>query len=95
MDLQLEHINLSSTVVGDQEPTTREVDARRERVALEFAKALPAGSKAKLDILYHGALTGNLAGYYRSHWVKEDGVTHSYALTQFEVRSRVSGVERY
>ena len=62
---------------------------KRGRATVKLAKALPAGSKAKLKIVYEGSLLSNMTGYYKSVW-DHDGKKDHYSLTQFEVIPAIS-----
>ena len=66
-------------------PSSASFDETQERIAYEFRHALPADSKAELEMVFGGKLTGSMVGYYKSAW-KHEGTTKYYALTQFEVR---------
>ena len=68
-----------------QIPSSASFDETQERIAYEFRHALPAGSKAELEMVFGGKLTGSMVGYYKSAW-EHEGTTKYYALTQFEVR---------
>lgn len=70
---------------SEQPPTGQSFDKDQERLTLQLATSLPAGSNAKLKIAFGGELTNSMAGYYKSSW-EHEGKTKYYALTQFEVR---------
>lgn len=63
---------------------SRTFDSAMERVTFVFAKAIPAGSTAQLQVGFRGELTSSMQGYYKSQW-EQDGKKEHYALTQFEV----------
>ncbi|KAI0713398.1 peptidase family M1-domain-containing protein [Earliella scabrosa] len=65
-----------------QNATAREFDETNERGTFSFAKALPAGSKARLSVAFKGELTGDMLGYYRSTGGPDGKI--KYTLTQFE-----------
>jgi aminopeptidase 2 len=67
----------------EQIPSACAFDTTAQRAAFSLPTALPAGSKAQFKIGFHGKLTGNMMGYYKSTW-EQDGKTKVYALTQFE-----------
>ena len=67
-----------------QTATAREFDETNERGIFSFAKALPAGSKARLSVAFKGELTGDMLGYYRSTGGPDGKI--KYTLTQFEVQ---------
>ncbi|TRM61760.1 peptidase family M1-domain-containing protein [Schizophyllum amplum] len=73
----------SEALKTEQTQSGQSFEESQERLTVSFPNALPAGSKALLTIPFHGPLTGNLMGYYKSTW-EDEGVKKSYALTQFE-----------
>jgi aminopeptidase 2 len=81
--LQQEQVNSSPTL-----------DASLERVTLNLAQALPAGSKAQLKIPFKAKLTGSMMGYYKSSW-DDGGKRKTYTLTQFEVGDVQSTISRH
>ncbi|EFP74548.2 Aminopeptidase 2 mitochondrial [Puccinia graminis f. sp. tritici] len=60
-----------------------ERDEKFERCTVSVGQKLPAGSEAKLGIVYKGVLEGSMMGYYRSTYEFE-GKKGFYGLTQFE-----------
>ncbi|OAV91168.1 hypothetical protein PTTG_04695 [Puccinia triticina 1-1 BBBD Race 1] len=60
-----------------------ERDEKFERCTVNIGQKLPAGSEAKLGIVYKGVLEGSMMGYYRSTYEFE-GKKGFYGLTQFE-----------
>jgi aminopeptidase 2 len=75
----------------EQIPSACAFDTTAQRAVFTLPNALPAGSKAKFKIGFHGKLTGNMMGYYKSIW-EQDGKTKAYALTQFEVSNVIDHV---
>lgn len=57
-------------------------DAQTTKVS--FDKTIPAGSKAKLTMVFTGILNDNMAGFYRSSFKDENGNTTYMATTQME-----------
>ena len=43
-----------------------------------------ASAKPRCNLRFHGRLTDDLVGFYRSTYTAEDGTTHTLATTQFE-----------
>lgn len=83
-DLTLGNITLHSDALQtSQTESSRSFEQEQERMHVHFATALPAGSKAQLQIAFDGKLTGSMMGYYHSTY-EVDGKTKYYALTQFE-----------
>jgi Peptidase M1 N-terminal domain len=74
----------SDALKTEQEQSSCTFDSETERATFAFPTKLPAGSKAQLQVGFHGKLTGSLVGYYKSLW-EHEGKTKYYALTQFEV----------
>jgi puromycin-sensitive aminopeptidase len=64
-------------------PGKVELDAKKERAALRFDKALEAGEWT-LHIVFSGILNDKLHGFYRSQYEDPSGKTHTVATTQFE-----------
>jgi aminopeptidase 2 len=60
-----------------------ERDEKFERCTVTVGQKLPAGSEAKLGIVYKGVLEGSMMGYYRSTY-EFKGKKGFYGLTQFE-----------
>ncbi len=58
-------------------------DETYETVAFAFHETLPVG-QATIEIAFTGAINDQLAGFYRSTYTDEAGVTHTIATTQFE-----------
>jgi aminopeptidase 2 len=84
--LELENASICSDTLGQAGVhPPHSIDTVSERATFRLPSALPAGSKAQLQIGFNGKLTGSMMGYYRSSWEYE-GKTKYYALTQFEVR---------
>ncbi|KIP12371.1 hypothetical protein PHLGIDRAFT_32955 [Phlebiopsis gigantea 11061_1 CR5-6] len=87
--LELVQIRLTSaplTQTFAQNSTSLKLYDDQERVVLELAQTIPAGSRLKLRIDFSGDLTGSMMGYYRSRF-EQDGKEAYYALTQFQPTS--------
>ncbi|KAJ6455781.1 leucyl aminopeptidase [Mycena sanguinolenta] len=65
---------------SQQSQSGQTVDENLQRVTFSFPDALPAGSKAQLQVAFNGPLRSSMTGYYVATW---EGTKH-YALTQFE-----------
>jgi len=77
----------SASVIGpdgrEQPATSIHLDEATERLTLEFAAPLPAGS-ATLVTAFTGTLNDKLHGFYRSTFTDTDGNDQVIATTQFE-----------
>jgi aminopeptidase 2 len=93
VDLKLSDVSIYSFASKThQVQAARTFDTTMGRATVHFPTALPAGSKAQLQIGFEGDLTSNMQGYYKSGW-EHEGKTKYYALTQFEVSS--SSIDLY
>ncbi|KAJ7273515.1 ERAP1-like C-terminal domain-containing protein [Mycena haematopus] len=82
---RLSKLPLPSSIFSDfsqsvQLQSGRTVDENMQRVTFLFPNALPAGSKAQLQVAFNGLLKSSMTGYYVATWEE----TKHYALTQFE-----------
>lgn len=85
-DLELSDASLYSEALQTQQvQSARTFDTKMQRASIHFPTALPADSKAQLQVGFTGKLTDSMQGYYKSGW-EVDGKIKFYALTQFEVR---------
>lgn len=66
------------------EPVTTTFNKDDTTVTFEFKDEFKKGSKAVLDIEYVGLLNDKLAGFYRSKYTDDNGVTKYLATTQME-----------
>lgn len=93
-------LNLSNVSVSSdgfkttQAPVAQTFEDKSERAILDFSSPFAKHSKVQLKIDFNADLTGNMMGYYYSTWEK-DGKKQYYALTQFEVKARVSDFTRH
>ena len=90
MDLILGEASISSTALKSQGEFKALVtsDKKPDWASIEIPEILPAGSKAQLRLNFEGKLAMNMCGYYRSS-LGNSGNSEFYALTQFEVCSRL------
>ncbi|KAK7039363.1 aminopeptidase 1 [Favolaschia claudopus] len=85
-DLKLREASIHCTDLGANEvqsAVTITADEELCRATLNFANALPSGSKAQAKISYTAPLRATMNGYYKSAWQRE-GKTEYYALTHFQ-----------
>ncbi|KAI0637348.1 leucyl aminopeptidase [Trametes polyzona] len=83
-NLQLGDVSLKSggSLENVQTASGQEFDPVNERAVFSFAKALSAGTSARLSATFKGDLTGDMLGYYYSTGGKDGEL--KYTLTQFE-----------
>lgn len=84
MDLELNHVAIVPAASKIQILSALTFDKKMGRASVNLHTALPAGSKAQLQVGFQGQLTSSMQGYYKSGW-EHEGKTKYYALTQFEV----------
>jgi len=59
-------------------------DEELEMAFLRFPEEIPVSDSLQVHITYHGTIQEEMAGFYRSVYVDEDGQEHRLAATQFE-----------
>jgi hypothetical protein len=55
----------SNALSGLQELTVSTFDKTQERSTFQLSRNIPAGSKAKLHIIFSGEITGSMMGHYK------------------------------
>ena len=81
-NLQLSPATVTSAGVAHH-AGSHETDERYDTVTFPFDQKIAAGP-ATLELAFTGILSDGLAGFYRSTYTDDAGVTHVIATTQFE-----------
>ncbi len=63
--------------------TALSLDEERERATFALGRPLAPGP-CRLEVAFRGALNAKLAGFYRSTFTDDDGVSHAIATTQLQ-----------
>ena len=88
MTVNVLEIDIKSAVLeyrgASEEPTNISYDKDFQSVKFEFASTLQAGMEAKLTIKFTGKHNDDLAGFYRSKFVDENGKETYYVTSQME-----------
>lgn len=84
--LEIEVVKTTLTVDGGAavEPVSTTFNDADTTVTFQFKDEFKKGSKAVLSIKYVGLLNDKLAGFYRSKYTDDNGVTKYLATTQME-----------
>ncbi|XP_065349188.1 aminopeptidase Ey-like [Cloeon dipterum] len=86
LNLTTDDVNVTDNATGHNlQIAGHEIDAENSFYIIHLNEELKSGHKYIIDIPYTGALTTNLAGYYRSSYKdKATGTTKWMGVTQFE-----------
>lgn len=74
-------LNKTESVV---EVTSVTLDEKKETALLKLAEKVPQGSQATLEVEYVGQIRTNMAGFYRSEYIDDNGKDQVMLSTQFE-----------
>lgn len=93
--INIDEITLEDSTGGLIEITDITTDDENFFLKISTADLLTAGSNYILDITFNSVLREQLAGFYRSSYIRDDGIEQWLATTQFQINDARSAFPCY